>query len=254
MKKLFLALIACTSLHADVIVFDVAGVLFETDAEKVTAYHQSQGMLALMNASKQSSITLHSMLLAAQPFDHTRQYIAKDSKGNFLAPIIVDWLTDRISSEQLHQKIESTLAQANCTDENRQRILYEARCILDPKLFVHTRKRIMPMIQLLQQLARKRHVVLLCSNWDAPSFELSRQSFPEIFDHVTDAINSCNTQIIKPDPAIFRLIKQKYPLNNGERYIFIDDQEENRIVAEQEGFVTAHPDKAYTLFALRSSL
>lgn len=248
MKRILIFILWTFTLNADVVVFDVAGVLFETDAAKAAEYHKATGMLELINTNKESSITLRSILLAAKPFDEMHTYIAKDSKGNFLTPLIVDWLTNQISNKELYVAIEKTVAHANCTAPIRERILYEAHCMLNPHFFVFTRSRIMPMIHLLQHLAGEGHTILLCSNWDHPSFELSKQCFPEIFDYVTEAINSCNTQIIKPDPTIFRLIPQKYPLKKGERYVFIDDQEENRVIAEQEGFITAHPDHAEKLF------
>jgi 2-haloacid dehalogenase len=51
-----------------------------------------------------------------------------------------------------------------------------------------------------------------------------------------DIVISGEEGIVKPDPKIYQIAKERFGLKNGEA-LFVDDREENIRVAVQEGFL-----------------
>lgn len=60
-----------------------------------------------------------------------------------------------------------------------------------------------------------------------------------MFDRFRDVIVSGVEGIAKPDPAIFRLARERFHLNAGEG-LFIDDSAANTRASEEQGFVGHH--------------
>lgn len=86
---------------------------------------------------------------------------------------------------------------------------------------------------------QKRHItVLYLSNFSNYLRELAPDvmCFTESMD---GGVYSCDVHMIKPDPAIFQFICQKYNRSPGE-CIFIDDRKENIISAAALGFHALH--------------
>lgn len=76
------------------------------------------------------------------------------------------------------------------------------------------------------------------SNWGAESFETTRPLFPflERFDGM---VISGREGVIKPDPAIFRLLMERFGLDVGE-LVFVDDHAPNTAAAASLGIDTIH--------------
>jgi len=74
-----------------------------------------------------------------------------------------------------------------------------------------------------------------------------------LFDRFSDIIVSGFEGIAKPDPAIFRLARERFRLGEGEG-LFIDDVVGNVRAAEAEGFAGHHFHDARTLRAALESL
>lgn len=91
--------------------------------------------------------------------------------------------------------------------------------------------------QLLYRLKIKYPVYGL-TNWSAETFPVAQQKYPVLkaFDGI---VVSGEEKLIKPDPALFQILLNRYRLIATET-LFIDDNTENIATANRLGFITIH--------------
>ena len=87
-------------------------------------------------------------------------------------------------------------------------------------------------VELIDKLKEKGLKVL--SNYGKETFEASRKKF-EFLSHVDGGIISCYVNMIKPEPEIYEVLKEKYSLE-PEKALFFDDRQENIDAAVRCGF------------------
>ena len=89
-------------------------------------------------------------------------------------------------------------------------------------------------VEILRELKAKRTPVYAITNWSHETFPRALELFPflRLFD---GAIVSGVERIVKPDPAIFRLLLDRYD-RRAERCVFTDDLPKNVGAAEALGF------------------
>ncbi len=97
-------------------------------------------------------------------------------------------------------------------------------------------------LALLQRLKARGHRLFCLSNMHMASIEHLEQAhgFWEVFEGV---VISCRVNLIKPEPAIYAHLLEKYRLR-GEETVFVDDMEVNLAAAAKFGIRTirfAHP-------------
>ncbi len=94
------------------------------------------------------------------------------------------------------------------------------------------------MIALIQKLRRAYKTVLLSNTWndDLPAFLREELQIPDTFDVI---ISSAQQKIVKPDPAIFRLVLRLVDAR-PEEAVFVDDFERNITAAASLGIHTIH--------------
>lgn len=98
-------------------------------------------------------------------------------------------------------------------------------------------------VEVLRALKAKDYPVYALTNFPADKFQLTKKRF-DFFKYFDGIVVSGEEKIIKPDPAIFHLICQRYNLT-PETSLFIDDNEKNINAAKALGFHTIlfkHPD------------
>jgi HAD superfamily hydrolase (TIGR01509 family) len=76
------------------------------------------------------------------------------------------------------------------------------------------------------------------TNFSAEKFAVSLRRYP-FLSTFEGAIVSAHERIVKPDPAIYKLLLDRYSLVAGEG-VFIDDSEKNVHAAEAIGFKSVH--------------
>ncbi|MBE7171930.1 MAG: HAD family phosphatase [Williamsia sp.] len=88
-------------------------------------------------------------------------------------------------------------------------------------------------VEILHEL-RKTYKVYGLTNWSAETFPIAQQRFPflQVFDGI---VVSGEEKLIKPDPAIFHLLTERYGLK-PEHSVFIDDNSKNVAAARTIGF------------------
>lgn len=74
------------------------------------------------------------------------------------------------------------------------------------------------------------------TNWAADTFKLVYEQYP-FFKEFEGIVVSGEEKVIKPDPAIFKILLKRYHLNSHE-CLFIDDNHDNIVVAKELGFET----------------
>ncbi|WP_459204525.1 HAD family hydrolase (plasmid) [Ralstonia pseudosolanacearum] len=111
-------------------------------------------------------------------------------------------------------------------------------------------------VNILEQLRNLKIRLLALTNWSAETFHIAEDRFPFLcwFEGI---VVSGRERIMKPDPAIFRLLIERYHLRPVTT-AFVDDSTRNVDAANREGLLGIHfkgPDELRTqLRALGISL
>lgn len=96
----------------------------------------------------------------------------------------------------------------------------------------------LPMSRLLPELKGLGKRLYCLTNFPEPSLSLTCQRFA-FFREMDGMVVSAREKIVKPDPAIFRLLARRFSLVPS-KTLFIDDLEENTVSAAKEGFRVWH--------------
>ena len=105
-------------------------------------------------------------------------------------------------------------------------------------------------VELLHQVKARGLRVLALTNWSTETFARARPAYP-LLDEFEGIVVSGDEGLIKPDPAIFRLMFSRYSLA-PERCAFIDDSLHNVEAAAALGMKAIHfrsPEQARADFA-----
>ena len=93
-------------------------------------------------------------------------------------------------------------------------------------------------VAILEALLDSGRAVYCITNFSADKFALARTLFP-FLDRFTGIVVSGEVGLIKPDPAIFRCLLDRYRLDAA-RCLFIDDMAVNVRAAEAVGMAVHH--------------
>ena len=93
----------------------------------------------------------------------------------------------------------------------------------------------LPLSDLLDDLRARGKRLYALTNYPEPSFTYTVERFPFLKDKLNGAVVSAREKLVKPDPAIFRLLIDRYQIQ-PEKSLFIDDLAANVAAAEQVGF------------------
>ncbi|CAF1633343.1 unnamed protein product, partial [Didymodactylos carnosus] len=161
--------------------------------------------------------------------------LAYDDHGRHLPNIMCDWLsgtqTPEIIYEQVLRFVDEHPYEFKSSWE-QEVICRVARLMFTPENFAKTRKIYPAAIKFVQSCIDSGHTVYILSNWDAYSFDIMKNRYPEFFNLFEDRIViSGTTGTIKPDVSIFQYLLTRFNLNPIE-CIFIDDRPENIAAAQ----------------------
>ena len=146
-----------------------------------------------------------------------------------------------VCTPELRNRIDAGENQRQCIDSQKQ--LYpEYGEALD--MFITRWKETLPgempgMRELLQQLLDDPQMsVYGLTNWSMETFPEARERF-EILQMIDNYVVSADVKLVKPDPAIFQLLLDRYHLA-AEQSIFIDDNPNNVEAAKKVGMRGIH--------------
>ena len=91
----------------------------------------------------------------------------------------------------------------------------------------------------IRELKSRGYQVYILSNWSNPTYHACRNNQLRFLDEVDGAVFSFQEHLIKPDPAIFELICNRYDIK-PEEAVFLDDNEGNVISSRAFGLNTIH--------------
>jgi 2-haloacid dehalogenase len=94
------------------------------------------------------------------------------------------------------------------------------------------------MLELVAELDDAGVPLFGITNFSAELWQMFRPQAP-IFDRFRDVIVSGAERLVKPDPAIYRLARRRFNLDEGEG-LFVDDRLENVRAGKAEGFPGHH--------------
>ena len=94
---------------------------------------------------------------------------------------------------------------------------------------------------LIEALKAKGYRLFVLSNMSKEFIEFLREQ--EVYRNFEGDVVSCEEHIIKPNPAIYTTLTERFGLNPSET-LFIDDRKENVEAAARKGINTVHFDKS----------
>ncbi len=242
--------------HPPIFVFDLNGVLFDTDTIKVVRQIGIKDALWYLAQYRSTRMfqnrfyeTLHRI---AQRYPTLIPI--KDPDGTIMPQLMVEWLRGTHANKLLLERIVTAINKNpdwffNATE---QRIMAAmARAIFDPEQFVASRKHLPDLIPLIIQLKNRGAKLYILSNWDKESFALLKKRFPEVFRLFDDHIISGEVGHLKPEPEIFIHTHTKTPHFH---ICFLDDQQDNLEAGKQANWYTILVNKTASYFGTQSTI
>ncbi len=136
----------------------------------------------------------------------------------------------------------------------REKGVSREQCREYVRLAIDKQEEIAPTEALIRDLKAAGYRLYVLSNMSREFIDFLRtRPVYRLFD---GEVISCEERVVKPEPAIYRRLKERYALQGAES-LFIDDRRENIAAAEQEGicgcwFDREDPEKSCN--ALRARL
>lgn len=221
------------------VVFDLGGVLFDTDSAVVKNKQIGQflairfALTHLCFSSKSFKQRWFAVLNnIARNNAHTFAFHnedgtpieLKDEHGMILPSYLIEWMAGNRSNQEIFDEVVHGInALDNLSDTDKAFMIKLTKVFL-PEFFVASRKPIEQMVILLGALKKQEYPLYVLSNWDKESFEKMVQTYPEIFTLFDGYIVSGIVHLAKPDPRIYKLLEQTFPHS---AYILFDDQKDN---------------------------
>ncbi len=91
----------------------------------------------------------------------------------------------------------------------------------------------------IRELKERGYKVYVLSNWSKPAYEANKNTHMKFLEETDGGILSFREGIIKPDPAIYQLLCDRYQINPKEA-VFLDDNETNIEAARKYGLHAIH--------------
>jgi len=222
------------------IIFDLNGVLFK---ENKLSILRKSGILKLIlylithkkNPVKIGFDVLHRMHLQKDKKKNTSKYRTYE-----MPQCMSQWMKGVISNKYLLKKIKQFIQELHklnyFASEFEKNFVYESmKIILDEKQITTNTKPIKPMIELVKTFGKeKKYNLFIISNYAKEAAQLLIQKYKAFFSLFDDIIISANIGMIKPDKEIYEHFLNKHSLY-PEQCLFIDDQEENIVSAQNIG-------------------
>lgn len=237
---LFLGLLVSPLTHAANIIFDGDGVLFDT--KKFQAAKEI-GLLKLMSLGKNPTPLFMEFLDSVEP--RTEQTpLAYDANGNLLPQLMCDWMTGAKTPAQILNQINVALEDNDLLTVKEKSVLKGMNEFIfgDPQCYAKTKKILRDGKKFVKRCKKKGHKVYILSNWDRPSFQELEKEFSKFLKLFDGVVISGDVGMLKPDPAIYSAIIEKYNLDPVET-VFFDDRPENVKAAQEQGLYGILCDK-----------
>lgn len=220
------------------IICDLGGVFIDTNTTAafwhIGPLNYAHYIVTSWPKTRPTKKALFDTLHAIKP-RHTQEIEAKDEAGMLLPQLMCDWLKGTHSCEEIIDTITQTYSEQHhlFMSHSERRILHSiAHMIFTPEHMIKTRMLYPSGVDFLLTCKEQGHKLYLLSNWDPASFELLKERFADFFDLFDGILISGECGLIKPDPAIYKLLMKTFKLKPKD-CIFIDDQLDNVVAAQK---------------------
>ena len=212
------------------VIFDLDGVLFTTSHKMYAHIAPYLPLYAIHRLYNMQGLNIkeHYLEVLAQLKGDSKEVVIHDGKA--MSAIMIDWLTGQDVAQTAIEQLENN---QNLSYADKKLMVAIASRIFDPVEFINSRQVIPQGLQLLKALKDKGYKVYVLSNWDAQSFPILKEKFPEIMDLFDGFLISGDAKTLKPKKAIFKMFLSKFNLK-AKDCIFIDDQPSNVDAAEKK--------------------
>ncbi len=239
-KPISLLLVLCTlatpqQSPAVNIICDLGDVLVETRMAR-SFWNIGPFAMAYYAATLKNPLNCHKKLFdlldAIKP-RNPQEPMVKDGHNHVLPQLMNDWLKGSISGKEILELVDTTPGQFdNWAEESLVRAL--AHMIFSKEIFVSTRYLVPDGVAFIRHCKQAGHKLYILSNWDPASFTIMQERYADFFNLFDGIIISGDVGMLKPDPAIFAYLLQRYNLDPV-RTFYIDDRPENITAAQEFG-------------------
>jgi len=219
------------------VVFDLGGVLLTTSTSKILNILGKWKLLlyTLKTGKNPKKIKqkIYKILNTMQPTGN--ELDARDPFGDLLPGIMCDWQTGHKTGLEIINMINPIISNTRASSIEKSMLKKLIILMFEPEKLATTIKIIQDGIACVRACKDRGYIVHILSNWDATSFDLIYNTYPELFRlfEQKNIFISGQRHMMKPDHACFNAIKATDP---DAIYIMVDDQPENIKAARQCGF------------------
>lgn len=122
----------------------------------------------------------------------------------------------------------------------REKQVTREQCEEYVRLAIDKQEAIVPTARLIEELKGAGYKLYVLSNMSREFIDFLR--LQPVYRHFDGEVISCEERVVKPEPHIYQILKERYALTEGEA-LFIDDRAENITAAEKEGICGFHFDR-----------
>lgn len=231
----WIAMVSIPTYCANVI-FDLGGVLVETNIMEAV---RQVGLMNIMSCGKKTRRLYFNYLDSLVPRT-PGQPAVNDEEGNELPQLMCDWMNGARSNKEIRDLIlSSAQSDEHLTKKERKVVESMTNMMFNPERFVKTKRLIERGIEFALDCKARGHKIYILSNWDAESFELFSNEYPELFNQFDGIMISGVIGKLKPNNDIYDHTISTFNLDRS-KTVFIDDQDENIDAARRNGLHTIH--------------
>lgn len=218
------------------VILDLHGVLVSTNKMKIFGKTKPLSTIFYTISHFKNPRTALFDALETVPAFNTYTNFPRDEEGNPLPAIFCDYLTGT-PAEKILETIGKTIGTSGA-------LWNLAQGIFNPELFAESISFIEDGVAFANDCAEQGFDLYILSNMDTASYEIMKKDHPEFFDLFSGVVISGDCHLLKPDPAIYNYLIDKFKLNKAD-CVFIDDQPVNVEAGENAGISSIHCSKTW---------
>lgn len=189
--------------------------------------------------------TVFELLTELEPSEGNFQ-AATYANDDILPASLCNWLKGRKSGSEIYDEAHSLIDYYEklgfFINSRQTRLIKQSlKIMFDPDMLAKHTYCIKPALELVEKCAQSQNKLLILSNYDVPSFNRFAQTSEGQtvlkYFKPEDIIISGKIGLIKPNPAIYKFVLNRYNLN-AQDCVFIDDQYSNIESAQKCGIIS----------------
>ena len=235
----FIPLVRSSSTREDkkAIIFDLNGVLIRTSIMQAARHLGRAKIGAYFLLEGKTPHSLKELLYAVlNEYPLTNSLQLCDPYGDTLPAVFCDVFKGQCLETECYDDVKNVII-ANRTRFSSEReyalCLKVVDILFNPVILASMQKIKKMTLHILKECREKGHEIFIVSNYGKESFELLRDSLPELFDHVSpeNIIISAHVQAVKPHKDIYEILHDRLAAKgivpSPDTCFFVDDQQEN---------------------------